>query len=311
MTGKIFLDGGAGYIGSVLIGYLLDEGYKVTCFDNLLYDKTSLLAYCSHKNFNFIKGDVRNFELLKKEISKHDIIIPFSALVGAPLCEKNPLDAKLVNFEHVKYLAKNKSKDQLLLYNNSNSGLGETDGKSLATEETEFNPISLYGKTKYFAELAVRESENHLVFRLATIFGKSFRPRNDLLVNNLVLRALKDRVLIVYEGHYIRNYLHIRDVCKAFVFALDNWDKCKNEVYNLGNDNLNMSKLDLCKKINEYIPVEIIEAQYTKDLDKRNYKISSQKFYNKGFQCEYSLDDGIKELMQVYKMIDVPQYANY
>jgi len=181
----------------------------------------------------------------------------------------------------------------------------------LATEETEFNPISLYGKTKYFAELAVRESENHLVFRLATIFGKSFRPRNDLLVNNLVLRALKDRVLIVYEGHYIRNYLHIRDVCKAFVFALDNWDKCKNEVYNLGNDNLNMSKLDLCKKINEYIPVEIIEAQYTKDLDKRNYKISSQKFYNKGFQCEYSLDDGIKELMQVYKMIDVPQYANY
>ena len=173
------------------------------------------------------------------------------------------------------------------------------------------NPISIYGQTKLEAEKIVCSKEGFVGFRLATVFGASSRMRTDLLVNNLVLKAIQDKVLVLYESQFMRNYVHIKDICRAFRFATDNWNNCKNEIYNVGNDSLNCSKMDLVRTINKHISVEIIKAAYAVDPDSRNYIVSSQKFYNKGFACKYTLEDGIEDLMQAYSMIDNPVFANY
>ncbi len=308
---KVLITGCSGYVGSVLTGYFLDEGYPVTGFDNQLYNKTSLLQYCDHPNFTFINGDVRDLYSLQRELNKNDIIISLAALVGASLCDKNPVDAQLINADVNSFLANHKSKDQKLIYFNTNSGYGETDGSSICTEESPLSPVSLYGQTKCQAEDIIKSVDNHLIFRLATVFGPSPRPRTDLLVNNLVLKALKEKYIVLYENQSMRNYIHVKDVCLAVIHCLNNWELCKNEIYNVGNDDLNMNKLSLCEKINEYIPIEIIKAEYTKDPDKRNYIVSSQKIYNKGFQCQYDLDYGIKGLMKMYSMLNDLWYANY
>lgn len=307
---RILITGGAGYIGSELTPRLL-KNHEVTVYDNLLYDKTSLLQNVSNPNFRFVKADVRDWIKLSEEIDKHDAIIHLAALVGFPLCDEKPEDAKQINFEASKFISERKSKDQILIYPCTNSGYGTTDGKSAVTEEDSMNPVSLYGITKVRAENAIRQCENHCTMRLATVFGPSNRMRTDLLVNNFVLKSLRDSLIVLYECEFMRNYIHIHDVCRAFEFALINWDKCKNEVYNVGNDNLNMNKLQLAKKIQEHIPLEIIKAEFTNDPDKRNYIVSSQKFYSKGFQCEFDLDDGINQLIQAYKMIESPWFSNY
>ncbi len=310
---RILITGGAGYIGSELVGRLLPWFKKVTVLDNLMYDKSSLLRYINHTDFNFefVKGDVRDHFVLGEQLKKHDCIISLAALVGAGLCDRNPIDSELINFEANRFIADNKSKDQLVIFPNTNSGYGTTDGNSIITEKDPLNPISIYGKTKCDAEKIIQQVENHVTFRLATVFGPSTRMRTDLLVNNLVLRAMRDKVLNVYEGQYMRNYVHVQDVCSAFSHVLHYWDKCKNETYNVGNDSINMSKLQLCREIKKHLPVEIIEAQYTKDPDKRNYIVSSQKFYDTGFDCHYDLETGIKELIKVYNLIDEPWRANY
>jgi len=313
---RYLISGAAGYIGSNLVGKILEQDYpfgEVTALDSLLYDKTSLLQYANDDRFNFVKGDVRDKELLGFLLKNHDVIISLAALVGAPLCDKRPQEAWDIHHGANEFLANNKSKDQLLLVPNSNSGYGTTDGTSTITEKDPLNPISVYGKSKCAGEEAIRQVENHCSMRLATVFGPSSRMRTDLLVNNLVLKAMREKVLIVYEGSYMRNYIHIDDACNAFIFAINNWDKCKNEVFNVGNDKLNMSKLQLCQKISEHIPLEIIEAQITKDPDCRNYIISSQKFYDKGFSCRTDLDEGIIQLKTVYEMLndDFIIYANY
>lgn len=309
---NILITGAAGYISSVLIGELLKERYEITAIDNCLYNNEQvLLPYISHPNFTFLKEDVRNTKTLLKLVDKHDIIIPNAALVGMPTCDKNPIDAELINHLQIKQICENKSKDQLILYNNSNSGYGQTDGKSITTEDSPLKPVSLYGKTKCAAESETIKTENYIIFRLATIFGCSLRPRNDLLVNSLVLKAFKEKNLVIFEGGFMRNFLHVKDVVNAVLFALNNWDATKNQIYNLGNDRLNMSKTDLANKIKEHIPIEIIKAEINADKDTRNYIVSSQKFYNKGFSCQYDLDYGIKELIKMYQMIDKPIHANY
>lgn len=307
---KILITGASGYLGSVIVGELLEE-HEITAYDIQMYDKTSLLQYASHPNFKFIRGDVRNTGAFIEEIAKHDVILPLAALVGAPLCAKNPLDAILCNQGQLEVIAQHKRPEQKVIFNNTNSGYGSTGGTSLCTEETPMKPVSLYGETKCAGEDAIRGVDNHVVFRLATIFGASTRPRMDLLVNNLVGRALKEKMIVLYENSSMRNYLHVKDVARGTKFVLDNWDKCKNEVYNFGNDNINMSKLDLVKEIQKQVPCEIIKAEYTKDPDARDYIVSSQKFYSKGFECKYDLQYGIRELVKVYSMVDVPVNANY
>ena len=307
---NILITGGAGYIGSELASVLL-KNHKVTVLDNMMYDDNSLLSYATNKNFNFVKGDVRNINKLRDLMRFHDVVIPLAALVGFPLCDKHPRDTQEINHDINTWIAKNKSKDQLVIYPCTNSGYGVSVDGSVCTEESPLNPVSLYGKTKVAAETDFRAVENHVTFRLATVFGPSRRMRSDLLVNNFVLRALKDKCLVLYECEFMRNYVHILDVCNAFDFTLNNWDACKNETYNVGNDSINMNKLQLAETINSHIPIEIIKAEFNSDPDIRDYIVSSEKFYNKGFKCEYDLNDGIKQLIKAYSMIDSPWYANY
>jgi len=306
---NILITGGAGYIGSELLSFLLDE-HKVTVYDSLMYEPTSLLRYTTSPNFSFAKGDVRNKEKLKEYMDKADIIIPLAALVGFPLCRDNPREAHEVNHLTNRWIAKNKSTDQRIIYPCTNSGYG-IGGDAVCTEESPLRPISLYGKTKVAAENEYKNVDNHITFRLATVFGPSSRMRTDLLVNNFVLKSMREKILVLYECEFMRNYVHLFDICRAFKFAIDNWDSCKNETYNIGNDMLNMNKLQLAQTIQKQLPLEIIRAEFTQDLDKRDYVVSSQKFYNKGFECDYDLHAGIEQLITAYNVIESPWYANY
>lgn len=308
---KILITGAAGYIGSELIDHLLRDGHEVTAIDNLMYDATSLLRYTIHPNFNFIKGDVVNLEFLRELLPKADIIIPLAALVGFPLCEKDKRGAVEINHGVNAWIAKNKTDAQKVIYPCTNSGYGVSVDGSVCTEESPLNPITLYGQTKVAAEAEYKNVENHVTFRLATVFGPGSRMRTDLLVNSFVLKTLRERILVLYECGFMRNYVHLQDVCRAFKFVIDNWDECKNETYNVGNDAINMNKLQLAEKIKEHLPLEIIEAEFTSDPDIRDYIVSSQKFYDKGFECKYDLDDGIRQLLKAYSIIESPWYANY
>ena len=307
---NVLITGGAGYIGSELTQYLLNDGHEVVAYDNLMYDASSLLRYTNHPNFSFVKADVRDLEKLAKCVKKADVIIPLAALVGFPLCRDNPRDAKEINYEVNQWIADNKSVDQMVIYPCTNSGYGsKSDG--VCTEESPLNPLTLYGVTKVDAEKAFKGVENHTTFRLATVFGPSSRMRSDLLVNNFVLKALRERILVLYECEFMRNYVHIHDVCRAFQFTIENWDSCKNETYNVGNDSINMNKLQLAQKIAEHMPLEIMKAEFTTDPDTRDYIVSSEKFYKKGFNCKFDLDDGIIQLKKAFSIIESPWYANY
>jgi len=307
---NILITGGAGYIGSELVNYLIDNN-KVTVIDSLMYDHTSLLRYTQHDNFNFVKSDVRDMRVLENLIKENDVIIPLAALVGFPLCDKDPRGAQEINQDINTWIANNKSDDQMVIYPCTNSGYGVSVDGSVCTEESPLNPVSLYGKTKIGAEADYKKVNNHVTFRLATVFGPGSRMRTDLLVNNFVLKALKERLLVLYECEFMRNYVHLADVCRAFKFVIDNWDDCKNETYNVGNDSINMNKLQLAQTIQKHIPIEIIKAEFNSDPDTRDYIVSSQKFYSKGFECKFDLDDGIKQLIKSYAIIDSPWYANY
>tara|TARA_R110002020_G_scaffold291444_2_gene506875 strand:- start:400 stop:1326 length:927 start_codon:yes stop_codon:yes gene_type:complete len=307
---NILITGGAGYLGSELVKHFIDD-YNITVMDNMMYDTTSLLRYAQHPNFTFVKADVRNREQLAAAMKGQHLIIPLAALVGFPLCDKRPAEAKQTNFEVNLWIANHKATDQRIIYPCTNSGYGVSVDGSVCTEESPLNPLSLYGETKVDAETVYRNVENCTTFRLATVFGPSSRMRTDLLVNNFVLKALKERVLVLYECEFMRNYVHIADVCRAFRFVADNWDTCGGETFNVGNDAVNMNKLQLAEKIKEYLPLEIIKAEFTSDPDKRDYIVSSEKFYSRGFECAYDLDAGIQQLIKVYSMIDEPWYGNY
>ncbi|MBR9706719.1 NAD(P)-dependent oxidoreductase [Candidatus Pacearchaeota archaeon] len=303
--GNILITGGAGYLGSVMTGHFLESGYNVTCLDNLSFSQKSLMIYAHNPKFDFIYGDVRDQGLVKRVIKDKDVIIPLAARVGMPLCDRNPQDAREINEEAVDNLNYFRSPEQKILYPNTNSGYGARTGEVFCTEDTPLQPISLYGKTKCKAEKDLLEgTKDALTFRLATVFGVSPRMRTDLLVNDFVLKAVQDRSLVLFESSFKRNYIHIRDVARAFEHGIENYETMKNKPYNLGLDDANLSKLELAQKIKKYVPgLEILEAPIGKDPDKRNYIVSNKRLLDTGFKPAYSLDDGIVELLKAYEIL--------
>ena len=299
---NILITGGGGYIGSMLSTELINLGYKVTVIDLLKYDKGSLDHLYFNKNFTFINEDVRNSKILKKHVKKNEFIIPLAALVGAPLCEKNKKDAISINLEAIKKILKSLKKKNKLIYLTTNSGYGIGEKNKFCDEKSLLKPISLYGQTKCDAESEVMKFKNTISFRLATVFGASYRMRSDLLVNNFVQRAIDQNYIDVFEPQFRRNFIHIRDVVKGIVFSIKNFDKLKSEVFNLGLSSANITKIDLVKKIKKQIKTLKIKVVKNKsDPDKRDYFVSNRKIEKKGFVADISLDQGIKELIHVFR----------
>jgi nucleoside-diphosphate-sugar epimerase len=311
MTTKILVTGGTGYIGSVLVPSLLAEEYEVIVLDNLLYNQTSLLDCCINDRFSIIRGDCRDEHTMREAMKDADVILPLAAIVGAPACEQDRTAAISTNLEAIKLLLSLRSKSQRIIFPCTNSGYGIGEKDKFCTEETPLRPISLYGKTKADAEKIILDAGNAISLRLATVFGISPRMRLDLLVNDFVYRAMNDRYIVVFEGHFKRNYIHIRDVARVFIHALENFNPMKNEPYNVGLSDANLSKLELCAKIKEYLTDFVYsEAPVGEDPDKRDYIVSNEKIERTGFKPMYSLDVGIIELIKGYTIIRNEQYTN-
>ncbi len=309
---KILITGAAGYLGSMICTRLVNEGFKVTAVDILKYDKNSLAHLFFHKNFNFFNLDVTKKENLKKIIKNQDFIIPLAAIVGAPLCEKRKKEAIKVNVNSIKLLIKLIKKKQKIIYPTTNSGYGVGQKSKYCDENTPLRPISLYGRTKVEAEKIVSKHSNHVSFRLATVFGYSYRMRTDLIVNNFVDTAIKNRKLEIFEPHFRRNFIHIKDVVEAFLFAIKNFPRLRNNVYNLGLSTANISKLNLAKKIKKIIPkTKVMVNKSGSDPDKRDYFVSNEKIEKKGFKAKISLNEGIRELYGVLKHCKLKFINNY
>ena len=299
---KILITGGAGYIGSMLCTELVKLGYQVTVIDLLKYNSNSLGHLYFFKNFNFIFGDSRNKKIMKKLMKEHEFIIPLAGLVGAPLCEEFKKDAITTNFQAVKMIRQLSNKKNKIIYMTSNSGYGIGEKNKFCDENSPLKPISLYGKTKCDAENEIRKFKNSICFRLATVFGYSYRMRSDLLVNNFVSRAIKTNKLDIFEPHFRRNFIHVKDVTKAIIFSIQNFNKLKSNVFNLGLSSANITKLMLANKIKKYqasLKIKIIKNR--KDPDKRDYYVSNKKIEKKGFKAKINLDSGIRELITYFK----------
>ena len=307
----ILVTGGAGYLGSTMVPELLNAGYKVTVIDNFMFKQTSLNHVCHHPNFEVVKGDIRVESAMLPLMKKADVIIPLAALVGAPLCTKDPVGATTINHDAIMMMLKHVSKDQILLMPTTNSAYGTGDENNYCTEESPLRPISQYAIEKVEIEKAFMEHPNSISFRLATVFGMSPRMRIDLLVNDFTYRAVYDRFVVLFESQFKRNYIHVRDVMRVFMHALENYDKMKGQIYNVGLSDANVSKKELCEHIAKQVPEFVyLDAPVGKDPDQRNYIVSNAKIEATGFKQQYSLDAGIAELIKGYSMIRNSLYGN-
>jgi nucleoside-diphosphate-sugar epimerase len=311
MSHNILVTGGAGYLGSVLVRQLLKLGHKVTVLDNFMFGPNSLLDCCHYDSFEVVRGDARDKTLLQELIRDKDIVIPLAALVGAPLCKRDRIGAETTNTGAIKTLTEILSREQRIIIPITNSGYGIGQKGIYCTEQTPLNPVSFYGRTKVEAEKIALGRDNSISLRLATVFGVSPRMRIDLLVNDFTYRAVQDRFIVIFEGHFKRNYIHIRDVAKVFIHVIDNFDAMKGEPYNVGLSDANISKLELCAKIKEQVSDFVfIEASVGEDPDKRDYIVSNEKIEKTGFSPDYSLEMGITELIKSYTIINNSKYSN-
>lgn len=308
---NILITGGAGYIGSLLTKKLLDAGHKVTVLDNFLYRQASLLDCCPYESFSIINGDARDEETVKKAAEGKDFVLPLAAIVGFPACGRDKVAARTTNLGAIETLLTVREKGTKIVFPCTNSGYGIGESGVECTEDSPINPISLYGRTKVEAEKLVLSAGDSCAFRFATLFGVSPRMRLDLLVNDFVYRAVNDRSVTIFEGKSVRNYLHVQDACRAFIFAMEHFDEMKGRTFNCGLSDANLNKLQLCEKIREHIPAfTFSEAAVGEDPDKRDYIVSNARIEKLGFRPSRSLDDGIEELIKAYSIIKNNLYGN-
>ncbi len=308
---NILVTGGAGYLGSTMVPELLNKGYKVTVLDNFMFKQNSLAHVCSDPNFEIVRGDIRDKEIMQDLMKSADVIIPLAAIVGAPLCSEDKIGSTTINRDAIEMMFDLSSKEQIILMPTTNSAYGTGDKDNFCTEESELRPISQYAIEKVEIEKRLLDMPNAISFRLATVFGMSPRMRIDLLVNDFTHRAFRDRFVVLFESHFKRNYIHVRDVAKVFLHALDKHSSMKGEIYNVGLSEANLSKRELCEAIQKHIPdFMIMEAAVGKDPDQRNYIVSNKKIENTGFKPSHSLDMGIKDLIKGYTMIRNTKYGN-
>ncbi len=311
MGEKILVTGGAGYLGSILVPQLIAEGFEVTVVDNFMFNQFSLNQIYSNKKFKIINQDVRIKSEMKSIYSNYDIIIPLAAIVGAPLCKKDPINANLTNHDSILDMLNLLSKEQKVIMPTTNSAYGTGDKNNFCDEESPLNPISTYAIDKVKIEKKLMERDNSISYRLATVFGFSPRMRLDLLVNDFVYRAHKDKYIVLFESKFKRNYIHIKDVANAFMHSIKNFNKMRGNIFNVGLSDANISKYELCEKIKKYVPQFVFfDDQFSKDEDQRDYIVSNKKIESTGFKPNYSLDDGIQELLKGYITIKNNYHGN-
>lgn len=311
MSYNILVTGGAGYLGSTMVPELLAKGHKVTVIDNFMYDQNSLAHVCHNPNFSVVRGDVRIESVILPLIKNADIIIPLAAYVGAPLCARDPIGASSTNHDALMMMLKNVSKHQRILMPTTNSAYGSGDENNFCTEDSPLRPMSLYAIEKVKVEKALMQHPNAISFRLATVFGMSPRMRIDLLVNDFTYRAVHDRFVVLFESSFKRNYIHVRDIARAFIHGIENYEKMNGQIYNVGLSDANVSKMELCQAIQKRVPdFTFIDAPIGKDPDQRNYIVSNEKIEATGYRPQVSLDAGIRELIKGFTMIRNTKYGN-
>ncbi len=301
---KILITGGAGYIGSLLVPQLLNKGHQVRVLDSLLFRQTSMLPYFINPDFEFIKGDVRDVETVKKAVSGTDVIIHLAAIVGAPACKKNSQLAEDVNYQGTVNINEARTNSQKMFYASTGSVYGKVE--NICTEDLQPKPLSIYGDTKLRAEKEVMKKGNSIAYRFATAFGLSPRLRLDLLPNDFVFNALKNHYLVVYDKHFKRTFVHVKDIVSAYLFGIENFEKMKNEVYNVGSEKMNKTKEDIANIIKQKINFEILFVDKgIPDPDQRDYEVSYKKIRDKGFETSIDFDMGIDELIRGLQTVDV------
>jgi len=309
---KLLITGGAGYIGTKLCPMLLDKGYDVTVFDNLMHGGKGILPLFADDNFHFEKGDIRDPKALKAVLEKADVIIHLAAIVGYPACKRDPILAKQVNQDSSIFIADNVRKDQLVVYPSTGSNYGAVkDG--ICDESRPLNPLSIYGKTKSAAETYFLEKKdcNVVAYRYATAFGIAPRLRLDLLVNDFVYQVMKNNYLLIYEKSFKRTFIHVKDIARSIIFAIENKDKMLNEVYNAGDDSLNYSKEEVANILKTFKDYYLHFAETGKDEDQRDYEVSYAKLNKLGFKTTLSMEQGIKELIKTMSVIETShEYSN-
>ncbi len=299
---KVLVTGGAGYVGTSLIPQLLDAGHHVRVLDNLMAGGDQLLPFFSRPHFEFIKGDIRNPDDVKAAVRGQDAVAHLAAIVGYPACRKDPVLAEQVNVTGTRNLAQALSRQQLVIFGSTGSNYGAVE--DICTEETPLNPLSLYGQTKTIAEAHLLEHCSAVAFRFATAFGLSPRLRLDLLVNDFTYKAVTQQYLVVYEAHFMRTFIHVRDMGRAFLLALDNADQMLRQVYNVGSDVMNYSKRDVCDLVQKQVDCYVHYAEIGEDADKRNYVVSYDKIGRLGYQTAVTLEEGISELVKGFQVLD-------
>lgn len=308
---KILVTGAAGYLGSVMVPHLLSLGHQVTAIDNFMFNQNSLLASCHHPDFQIFRGDVRDRGLIKQVMKDADVIIPLACLTGAPLCKQQPDNARSIIVDALKLMLEYRSSYQRIIYPTTNSGYGVGEEGMYCTEETPLRPISLYGQLKCEAESLLLDSGNAITYRLATVFGASPRMRLDLLVNDFTYKAVSQGFIVLFEGHFKRNYIHVQDIARAFAHGIEHFESMKNTTYNVGLSSANLSKMELCLEIQKQVPsFYFVEAEIGKDPDQRNYIVSNDKIEATGYMPQTGLQAGIRELLKAFQIIRLNQFSN-